>query len=147
MNHADTQDNSLVTSAQATLHCLSGCVIGEVAGLAIGVSLGLEVWAIIVLATTMAYLSGFTLGLVPVMRHQNKTFIEALRLIWLGEAVSIGVMEVAMNFADYFVGGMQAGSVLSIPFWIGIAVAVPAGFIAAWPVNMWLLRRDLKRCH
>src|SRR5687767_8172852 len=77
-------------SAQSTLHCLTGCVIGEVAGLAIGVTIGLGVWPTIILATTLAYLSGFTLGVVPVMRAQGKSFLEALRLIWIGEAVSIG---------------------------------------------------------
>ncbi len=139
--------NPFVTSAQATLHCLSGCVIGEVAGLLIGVALGLSVGPIIFLATTLAYVSGMTLGLVPVMRNQNKTFLEALKLIWIGEVVSIGVMEIAMNAADYAVGGMQAGSILSPTFWAGIAVAVPAGFLAAWPLNWWLLKRDLKKCH
>ena len=139
--------NPFVTSAQATLHCLSGCVIGEVAGLLIGVALGLSVGLIIVLATTLAYVSGMTLGLVPVMRNQNKTFLEALKLIWIGEVVSIGVMEIAMNAADYAVGGMQAGSILSPAFWAGIAAAVPAGFLAAWPLNWWLLKRDLKKCH
>ncbi len=139
--------NPVVTSAQATLHCLSGCIIGEVAGLLIGVALGLSVGLIIVLATTLAYLSGMTLGLVPVMRNQNKTFLEALKLIWIGEVVSIGVMEIAMNAADYAVGGMQAGSILAPAFWAGIVVAVPAGFLAAWPLNWWLLKRDIKKCH
>jgi hypothetical protein len=139
--------NPVVTSAQATLHCLSGCIIGEVAGLLIGVALGLSVGPIIILATTLAYLSGMTLGLVPVMRNQNKTFLEALKLIWVGEVVSIGVMEIAMNAADYAVGGMQAGSILAPAFWAGIAVAVPAGFLAAWPLNWWLLKRDIKKCH
>ncbi len=139
--------NPLVTSAQATIHCLTGCVIGEVTGLLIGVSLGLAVWPTIILATTLAYLSGMTLGLVPIMRNQGKTFLQALKLIWIGEVLSIGVMEIAMNWADYAVGGMQAGSVLAPVFWFGIAVAIPAGFLAAWPVNWWLINRDLKKCH
>ncbi len=138
---------AFVTSAQATLHCLTGCVIGEVAGLAIGVTLGIGVWPTIILATTLAYISGFALGLLPVMRRQKKTFFEALKLIWIGEAISIGVMEIAMNAADYSMGGMNAGSVFSPMFWAGIAVAVPAGFLAAWPVNWLLLRNDLKKCH
>ena len=145
--HPHGDNDPLVTSAQATLHCLTGCVIGEVAGLMIGVSLGLGVWLTIGLATFLAYVSGFTLGLLPVMRHQKKTFWQALKLIWIGEAVSIGVMEIAMNGADYLAGGMQAGSIFSLQFWIGLAVAIPAGFLAAWPVNWWLLSRDLKKCH
>ncbi len=141
------QDNSLVTSAQATIHCLTGCVIGEVAGLIIGISLGLSVGPTVVLATALAYISGMTLGLVPIVRKQGKTFLQALKLIWIGEVISIGVMEIAMNSADYAVGGMSAGSVFEPIFWAGIAVAIPAGFLAAWPVNWWLLKRDLKKCH
>jgi hypothetical protein len=131
----------------ATLHCLTGCVIGELVGLAIGVSLGLSPWQTIVLATTLSYVSGFTLGLLPLVRH-GMTLGKALRAIWLGEAISIGVMEIAMNLADYHVGGMTANSVLDPMFWLGVAVAVPAGFVAAWPVNWWLLRSNVKQpCH
>ena len=135
------------TAAQSTLHCLTGCVIGEVAGLLIGVSLGLSPWPIIILATALSYISGMTLGLLPVMRSQRVGMIEALRIIWIGEVVSIGVMEIAMNFVDYHMGGMGASSVLTWTFWQGIAVAIPAGFLAAWPVNYWLLKRELKACH
>ena len=135
------------TAAQSTLHCLTGCVIGEVAGLLIGVSLGLSPWPIIILATTLSYVSGMTLGLLPVMRSQQVGMIAALRIIWIGEVVSIGVMEIAMNVVDYQMGGMGAPSVLTWVFWRGLAFAIPAGFLAAWPVNYWLLKRELKACH
>jgi hypothetical protein len=135
------------TSAQATLHCLTGCVIGEVAGLMIGVSLGLGVWPTIILATALAYGAGMTLGLIPVMRSRGVGLVEALRIIWIGEVVSIGVMEVVMNFVDYQMGGMTAPTIASWMFWRGILFAVPAGFLAAWPVNYWLLKRELKACH
>jgi hypothetical protein len=134
-------------SAQATLHCLTGCVIGEVAGLAIGVSLGLAAWQTIALATLLAYASGMTLGLLPVMRSRGVGLLAALRIIWVGEVVSIGVMELVMNWVDYEMGGMAAPSILSWMFWRGLVFAVPAGFLAAWPVNYWLIRRDLKACH
>ena len=137
----------LATSFHATIHCLTGCVIGEVAGLMIGVTLGLSPFATIALATGLAYLSGMTLGLVPVMKREKIGALAALKIIWIGEVVSIGVMEIAMNTADYHMGGMAAPSVASWMFWRGILVAVPAGFIAAWPVNWWLLRRNLKACH
>lgn len=149
MHHAHHGHNgspaSLATAA--TLHCLTGCVIGELIGLAIGVSLGLAPWQTILLATTLAYVSGFTLGLLPLVR-QGMRFAKALRTIWLGEVISIAVMEIAMNFTDYHVGGMNVNSMLDPMFWVGIAVAVPAGFIAAWPVNWWLLGRNIKKpCH
>jgi len=146
-HHGHASGGSLVTSFHATVHCLTGCVIGEVAGLMIGVTLGLPAWATIALATGLAYLSGMTLGVVPVMRRERLGFLAALRIIWIGEAISIGVMELVMNWVDYEMGGMAAPSVASWMFWRGIVFAVPAGFIAAWPVNYWLLKRNLKACH
>jgi len=146
-HHGQGGSNPLVTSAQATLHCLTGCVIGEVAGLAIGVSLGLPAWQTITLATLLAYASGMTLGLLPVMKSRGLGLLAALRIIWVGEVVSIGVMEIVMNLVDYQMGGMTAPSILSWMFWRGLIFAVPAGFIAAWPVNYWLIKRDLKACH
>jgi hypothetical protein len=122
-------------------------VIGEVIGLMIGVGLGLGTWPTIALATLLSYVSGMTLGLLPVMRSQQVGFLQALRIIWVGEVISIGVMEVVMNFVDYQMGGMGAPSILHWAFWRGIVLAMPAGFLAAWPVNYWLIKRELKACH
>ena len=147
-HHGHGGGGPLRTSAQATLHCLTGCVIGEVAGLMIGTLIGLSPWPMIVLATVLSYLSGITLGLIPVMRAQGVGLLGALKIIWVGEVVSIGVMEIVMNFVDYQMGGMTAPSIASWMFWRGIIFAVPAGFLAAWPVNYWLLKREIKApCH
>ena len=146
-HHSHAGGGPLRTSAQATLHCLTGCVIGEVAGLAIGVTLGLGIWPTIILATALAYATGITLGLLPVMKNRGVGPAEAFRIIWIGEVISIGVMEIVMNYVDYRMGGMAAPSIASWMFWRGILIAVPAGVLAAWPVNYWLLKRDLKRCH
>jgi hypothetical protein len=134
-------------AAHSTLHCLTGCVIGETIGLAIGVELGLATGAIITLATALSYVSGFTLGLVPVMRERGISLIAALKIIWIGEATSIAVMEIAMNAADYAMGGMGVKTMFSWIWLRSLLVAVPVGFLAAWPVNYWLLKRDLKKCH
>lgn len=136
---------SLTTAA--TLHCLTGCAIGEWIGLAIGVSLGLNPWATMVLATALGFLSGYTLGLWPLVK-QGMSWSQAFKAIWLGETISIAVMELAMNFTDYHVGGVQAASVFAPQFWLGFAVALPAGFAVAWPVNWCLLRSSVKKpCH
>ena len=145
--HADHGQGPLKTSIHATLHCLTGCVIGEVAGLMIGVSLGLSAWPTMILATILSYVSGMTLGLVPVMRAQGVPLLQALKIIWIGEVISIGVMEIVMNFVDYHMGGVTASSIATWVFWRGLIFAIPAGFLAAWPVNYWLLSRDLKGCH
>jgi hypothetical protein len=146
-HHGALQGSPARIATSATLHCLTGCAIGEIAGLMIGVGLGLGVWPTMLLATALAYISGFTLGLRPLLRR-GMGFVQALRTIWFGEAISIGVMELAMNFTDYHMGGVSVPSILHLQFWTGFLVALPAGFIAAWPVNWWLLKRRIKApCH
>ena len=131
----------------ATVHCLTGCAIGELAGLSIGVTLGLGAWPTMILATALGFLSGYSLGLLPLVR-QGMGWLDAFKVIWIGETISIAFMEFAMNFTDYHVGGVQVASVFTWQFWIGYATALPAGFIVAWPVNYWLLKRNLKKpCH
>jgi hypothetical protein len=99
------------------------------------------------LATALGFVSGYALGLRPLVR-QGMGIAQAFRTIWLGETVSIAAMEFAMNFTDYHVGGITAASVLEPVFWLGYAAALPAGFVVAWPVNYWLLRRSVKKaCH
>lgn len=146
-HHDSASEGRWRLAARSTLHCLTGCIIGEVVGLAIGIEAGLSTAATIVLATGLAYISGFALGLLPVMKSRGLSLAAAFRLIWLGEAVSIGVMEIVMNAVDYQMGGMAAATVVSWMFVRGLLFAVPAGFLAAWPVNYWLLGRELKACH
>ena len=69
------------------------------------------------------------------------------KIIWLGEVISIAVMEFAMNFVDYHVGGMTVASILNPRFWLGFLAALIAGFIAAFPVNYWMIKRNIKKCH
>lgn len=145
--HGHGGNSRAALTTAATIHCLSGCAIGEFAGLAIGVSLGLNPWATMALATALGFASGYTLGLWPLVK-QGQTWGAAFKTLWLGETISIAAMEFAMNFTDYHVGGVQAASVFTVPFWLGFAAAVPAGFIVAWPVNYWLLRHNIKQhCH
>lgn len=144
-HHGNTGSFKLAT--HATLHCLTGCAIGEFVGLSIGVSLGLDPWTTMALATALGFISGYSLGLWPLVK-QGKSWLEAFRIIWLGETISIAVMEFVMNLTDYHVGGVQVSSMLDVRFWMGYLLALPAGFIVAWPVNYWLLKRNFKKpCH
>ena len=146
-DHHGHGGSKFTTTTQATIHCLTGCVIGEVIGLAIGVSLGWSVWATMGFATALAFLTGMGLTVFPLMKRESLSFGRAFRAIWLGEVVSISVMELAMNGVDYMVGGVQASSIFEPIFFLGLLAAIPAGFIAAWPVNHWLIGRELKKCH
>ncbi len=144
--HAHHHRITWATSAQVTLHCLLGCSIGEISGLIIGTVLGLGVWTTISLAVALAFVFGMGLAIQPVM-GRGADFRTALKAVWLGEIVSITVMEIAMNATDLALGGVQSGSLLSMRFWIAMAAAIPAGFLAAWPVNHWLVGKSLKACH
>jgi hypothetical protein len=134
------------SAAAVTLHCLTGCLIGEWMGLALGVALSLPVRETILLATGLAYLSGFALTMWPLLRT-GMTFWAAIATVFIGEAVSIGVMELAMNVVDYAMGGMGVKNLFVSRYWEALAVAAVAGFLVAWPVNFWLLGRNVKRCH
>ena len=147
-NHlANNSHTTASSSAFATLHCLTGCVIGEVMGLMLGVTYQLSLWNTVIIATVLAYLVGFSLAILPLMRKEAISLFSAFKVIWIGETVSIAIMEMTMNLVDYWIGGIEANSILAPIFWIGLGAAIPAGFIAAWPVNYWLLKRALKTCH
>ena len=138
----------LRTAAAASAHCLAGCAIGEILGLAIGVSLGLGAGRTIALAVVLAFISGLTLACGSVVRREGLGWRAAFKGLWLGEVVSISVMELAMNFVDWQLGGASAHSLADPIFWLAIAAALPAGFIAVLPVNAWLLRKQIKKaCH
>ncbi len=140
-------DHRWATAARITLHCLTGCAIGEWTGLAIGVSLGWSVGATIALAVTLAFVFGFALTIFPMVRR-GLTVAQAFKIVWLGEVVSISVMELVMNVVDYHLGGMGPGmSLLHPQYWIAFGIAALAGYLAALPVNQWLLSRNLKQCH
>jgi len=147
VHHGAADEGRWRLAAHSAFHCLTGCIVGEVIGLAIGIEAGFSISSTIILATVLSYVSGFTLGLLPVMKSRDISLLAALKLIWLGEALSIGVMEIVMNAVDYSMGGMATDSFFSWQAWRGLLVAVPAGFLAAWPVNYWLLGRELKACH
>jgi hypothetical protein len=133
-------------AAMITLHCLTGCLIGEWIGLAIGVALSLPRGVTALLATVLAYASGFGLMIWPLLRR-GMGFWPALTTVFVGEAVSIGVMEVAMNVVDFAMGGMGVKSLFIPRYWEALGLASVAGFLAAWPVNFWLLGRNMKSCH
>lgn len=133
-------------AAMVTLHCLTGCLVGEWLGLAIGVALSLPSGVTAVLATVLAYASGFGLTMWPLLRG-GLGFWPALSTVFIGEAMSIGVMEAVMNAVDYAMGGMGVKSLYVARYWEALAIAAVAGFLGAWPVNHWLLGRNVKSCH
>ena len=127
-------------AASATLHCLTGCAIGEILGLIIGTALGLSTVATIALAVGLAFFFGYTLSTLPLVRA-GLGFFGALSVVLAADTLSIATMELVDNAVMAAIpGAMEAGLVNAV-FWIGMMVALTAAFLAAYPVNRYLLQR------
>ena len=116
-------------------------------GLTIGITLQLNPLTTMALETILAFITGMLLAILSVVKNRKTTYIVAAKTVWLGEVVSITVMEIAMNAIDYWIGGVGASSIMDLIFWIGLALAILAGYLAALPVNYWLVKKHLKKCH
>jgi hypothetical protein len=124
----------------ATLHCLTGCAIGEVLGLLVGTALGLGTGWTIVLAVGLAFLFGYTLSTFPLLRA-GLGVGAALGIVLAADTLSIAVMEVVDNSVMALIpGAMDAGLVNEL-FWVSMLLALGAAFLAAYPVNRYLLAR------
>jgi preprotein translocase subunit SecG len=124
----------------ATLHCLTGCAIGEIAGLMIGTAVGLSAGWTIALAVALAFLFGYTLSTLPLLKS-GMGLGGALTLVLAADTLSIATMEVVDNAVMALIpGAMDAGLVNSV-FWVSMMIALTVAFFAAYPVNRYLLQR------
>ena len=128
------------TALLATLHCLSGCAIGEVLGLVIGTALGLSTVATIALAVGLAFSFGYAFTLWPLIRS-GLPLRHALRLALAADTASIAVMEVVDNGVMLLIPGAMAASLASPLFWAAMALSLVIAGAAAFPVNRWLIGR------
>ncbi len=133
-------------ATSATLHCLAGCGLGEIAGDALGTGLHLSNSPTVGLGLLFGLVGGFALGIVP-YRRRGMPFGDAARVVLLTEGISIAVMEAAEAAVEVFVPGLMAATLTQAFYWIGMAGALTAGFLAAWPVNYALARRGVRHDH
>ncbi len=135
------KDSSLNRTAfSATVHCLTGCAIGEVLGLVIGTALGWSNFATIVLAVVLAFFFGYSLTMVPLLRS-GIALAAALPLAFAADTLSITVMEIVDNLVMVVVPGAMEAGPLSLLFWGALAFALAVAFVAAFPVNRYLIAR------
>ncbi|MBL8788852.1 MAG: DUF4396 domain-containing protein [Rhizobiales bacterium] len=125
---------------QATLHCMTGCAIGEIAGLVIGTALGLGMWQTVALAVTLAFLTGFAMTMVPLLRS-GMAFGTALGIAFAADFVSVSIMEIVDNAVMMLVPGAMSAGLASPLFWGTMVAALAIAFVAAYPVNLWLIAR------
>jgi hypothetical protein len=124
----------------ATLHCLLGCAIGEVAGLLIGTALGWGNTSTIALAVVLAFVSGFGLTALPLLRA-GMAPRQALRIALAADAASITIMELVDNALMLSIPGAMDASIDSPLFWASMLVALAIAGVAAYPLNRWLIAR------
>jgi hypothetical protein len=127
-------------AASATLHCLTGCAIGEIGGLVIGTALGLSTLTTIALAVSLAFLFGYVLSTLPLVKA-GLGFFGALGIVLAADTLSIATMELVDNAVMAAIPGAMEAGLANPVFWLGMMVALAAAFAAAYPVNRYLLGR------
>ena len=140
--HADhTAGQSLNALAlSATIHCLTGCAIGEVLGMVIGTALALSNHATIVISVILAFFFGYALTVRPLLRS-NLPLRSAARLALVSDTASITVMEIVDNALMLAIPGAMAAGLGTVLFWGSLAFSLVVAGVVAYPVNYWLISR------
>jgi hypothetical protein len=139
--HDHGHSPSLNRSAlQATVHCLTGCAIGEVLGMVIATALAFGDAASIGISIVLAFFFGYALTLGPVVRA-GVPVRRAARLALASDTVSIGTMELVDNAFIVAVPGALAAGLGDALFWWSLLASLAIAFVLTFPVNRWLIRR------
>jgi hypothetical protein len=129
-------------AVRATTHCMTGCAIGEVLGLIVGTAAGWGNALSIVMAIMLAFVFGYSLTMLPLLRS-GMAFRMATRLALVADTASITLMEIVDNlFMLLFPGAMEAG-LDTILFWASMALSLGVAWVAAFPLNRWLIKRGM----
>jgi hypothetical protein len=136
--HSNKSLNALAFSA--TVHCLTGCAIGEIAGLAIGTALGFSNLATIVLAVVLAFFFGYGLTSLPLLRS-GMALGAVIPIAFASDTLSIATMEIVDNLVILVIPGAMEAGLDSLLFWGSLAFALVVAGAIALPVNRWLIAR------
>jgi hypothetical protein len=124
----------------ATVHCLTGCAIGEVLGMVIGTALGFSDLATVALAVALAFLFGYSLTSLPLLRS-GLALSAVVPIALASDTASIAIMEIVDNAIMLLIPGAMDAGLDNPGFWAALAVALLIAGAAAYPVNRWLLVR------
>jgi hypothetical protein len=124
----------------ATVHCLTGCSIGEVLGMVIGTALGWSNAATILISIALAFASGYALTLLPLLRA-GMALATALGLALASDTLSITIMEIVDNAVVLVIPGAMNAGLADGLFWGSLVVSLVLAGIAAFPANRWLISR------
>ncbi|MFJ6841583.1 DUF4396 domain-containing protein [Streptomyces griseoluteus] len=128
------------TAARATLHCLTGCALGEVLGMVIGTAAGLHNAATVVLSLALAFVFGYALTMRGVLRA-GLPLPQALKVALAADTVSIAVMELIDNTVMVGVPGAMDAGLTQTLFWLTLTASLTAAFVLTTPVNRWMITR------
>lgn len=139
-HHAMAEDGASLNrlAVSATVHCLTGCAIGEVLGMVIGTALGWSNWPTVALAVVLAFVFGYALTLWP-LRRAGIAWGTALGLAFASDTVSITIMELVDNAVMLAIPGAMDAGLTDLLFWGSLAVSLIVAGVAAFPVNRWLI--------
>ena len=144
-SHISPGPQSLTSLAlQATIHCLTGCAIGEILGLVIATALGWHDLPSILLAIVLAFVFGYALTIRPLLAG-GIPFRQAARTAFAADTVSIVVMEIVDNLIVIAIPGAMAAGLLDGLFWGSLGMSLVVAFAVALPVNRWLISRGMVR--
>ena len=125
---------------QATLHCLTGCAIGEVLGMVIGTAAGLPSLPTVILSIALAFVFGYGLTVRSVLRA-GVGLRAAVRAALAADTASIAVMELADNAVILAVPGAMDAGLGAALFWAALAFSLVVAFFVTLPLNRWLISR------
>ena len=140
------EKNNKKLAFRATLHCVIGCGAGDTTGLIIGTMLGWAVFPMMVLGIILGFLGGYALTIIPLLQR-GFGLKNATKITVVSETASILVMETAENITAFLIPGLLVASFKEPLYWFGLSISVIAGFIAAYPVNYFMISRRLKEGH
>jgi hypothetical protein len=138
--HHHGSDSPTRAAIQATLHCLTGCAIGEILGMVLSAALGLGNALSIGVSVLLAFVFGYALTLRPVIAA-GVAPRRAMRLAIASDTVSIATMEVVDNAFILLVPGAIAAGLADGLFWWSLLVSLGIAFVLTVPVNRWLIAR------
>jgi len=127
-------------AVQATVHCLTGCAIGEVLGLVIATLLGWHDLPSIVLAIVLAFVFGYGLTVRSVL-GSGIAIRDALRIAFAADTISIIVMEIVDNGFVLAIPGAMSAGLTDLLFWASLGTSLVLAGLVAFPVNRWLIAR------
>ena len=141
-----SRNENMKLAISATLHCLLGCGIGEVVGMVIATYFGFSMINSMVLAIILGFVFGFGLGIIPLIR-KGISFSQSIKIVLVAEGLSIAIMEAFEVLTQFFIPGVMEAKLSDGIFWFGMIAGLIVGFIAALPVNYFMIKRGVRHQH